>query len=341
MLEFLEQQYVDNISFKLERYKVVEHSPFRANFRCPYCGDSAKSKFKARGWFLESERSVRYYCHNCGRARNFYQFLKDQDFPLYSSYTAEKYLNKRENREKTREMIKTITTPKPVFADKGHLSKLTRISDLDEDHPARVYVEKAREIPNFEDIWYAPNYGKWINTIIHDKLKVMKTDPRVVFPFRDEDKKLFGVSGRAIYDSNLRYITIMFDENKEKIFGLDRVDFSKKYYIFEGQIDSYFIKNSLAMAGADGGKSLKNLENSVLVFDCEFRNREMLKRIDKAIAAGRKVCIWPKTMQTKGKDINDFILSGMSEKEIVKIIDENTYTGLMAKAVLSDRRARN
>lgn len=339
MLEFLEQQYVDSVSFKMDRYKVVDHNPFRANFRCPYCGDSQKSKYKARGWFLESKGSVRFYCHNCGVSRNFYQFLKDQDFPAYSSYTAEKYISKHENRKKEEKLRPDITIKRPVFATSGHLSKLTRISDLDEDHPARIYVEQVRMIPDMTDIWYAPNYGKWINSIIPDKLKIMKTDPRIIFPFRNQEKKLFGVSGRAIAESSLRYITIMFDENEEKIFGLDRVDFNKPYFVLEGQIDSYFLKNSVAMAGADGGRGLINIENSTLVFDCEFRNKEIMNRIEKAISAGRKVCIWPKHMSQRGKDINDFILNGMSEQEIVKTINENTYSGLMARAVLSERKS--
>ena len=43
----------------------------------------------------------------------------------------------------------------------------------------------------------------------------------------------------------------MLDESKTKIFGLNRVDFNKTIYITEGPIDSFYIDNAIAMAGAD------------------------------------------------------------------------------------------
>ena len=39
--------------------------------------------------------------------------------------------------------------------------------------------------------------------------------------------------------------------NKQKIFGLERVNFTKQVKIVEGPIDSLFISNCVAAAGAD------------------------------------------------------------------------------------------
>jgi hypothetical protein len=93
------------------------------------------------------------------------------------------------------------------------------------------------------------------------------------------------------------------------------------------------------MAGADGNiGGLLRIENSIFVFDCEFRNKQILDRIEKLINKGVKVCIWPKHMANKGKDINDFIKSGMTSGEIETVIKENTYKGLMAKTILAERK---
>ena len=48
-----------------------------------------------------------------------------------------------------------------------------------------------------------------------------------------------------------KYLTIKLDENKQKVYGLDKVNFQKPIYITEGPIDSLFIDNCLAAGGAD------------------------------------------------------------------------------------------
>ena len=64
------------------------------------------------------------------------------------------------------------------------------------------------------------------------------------------------------------------------------------------------------------------------MYDNEPRNKDIVKRIGAAINKGFNVCIWPESL--KHKDINDMIMSGLSEKNIVDIIDSNTYNGLTA-----------
>jgi hypothetical protein len=115
----------------------------------------------------------------------------------------------------------------------------------------------------------------------------------------------------------------MLDESMPKIFGLESIDFSKKYYIVEGPIDSLFLPNSIAMAGASFDDSaLDNKDNAVVVFDNEPRNKQVVLKMENALNAGYKVCIWPELDQ---KDCNDMVLAGLDPQ---KIIDENTFTGL-------------
>jgi hypothetical protein len=65
------------------------------------------------------------------------------------------------------------------------------------------------------------------------------------------------------------------------------------------------------------------------VFDNEPRNKEIVKKIEKAIDQGYKVCLWPETIEQK--DINDMVLAGLTPKKIVDIINDNTYSDLSAK----------
>ena len=79
------------------------------------------------------------------------------------------------------------------------------------------------------------------------------------------------------HDFDLDASAIMIDENMPKIFGLNTVDFTKQYYVVEGAIDSLFLNNAIAMAGADGNMSgLEHSENCIIVFDAEYRNKEII-----------------------------------------------------------------
>jgi hypothetical protein len=129
----------------------------------------------------------------------------------------------------------------------------------------------------------------------------------------------------------------MLNEGKAKLFGLDQVDFSKKYYILEGPIDSLFLSNAVAMAGADGNVTgLENLDNAVFVFDNEPRNKEIVRRMEKMIDRGYNVCIWPSKLEHK--DVNDMILAGMTCADVELMIDQNTYKGLSGRLTLAEWR---
>jgi DNA primase len=96
---------------------------------------------------------------------------------------------------------------------------------------------------------------KWTNWQIPEKFdeKALKMEEgRLVIPFFDKNNKMHCFQGRSLKkDSPLKYITIRTNESVPKIFGLDKVNDNKKYYVLEGPIDSIFLFNSVACAGGD------------------------------------------------------------------------------------------
>jgi hypothetical protein len=117
----------------------------------------------------------------------------------------------------------------------------------------------------------------------------------------------------------------------ERIYGLDKVDFSKKVYAVEGPIDSLFIPNAIAVAGASFTSAylLGLSSNLVVVFDNEPRNVELCKQIQKCIDSGYTVSLMP---ETGYKDINDLVKAGWTQDRILSLIDEHTVSGLEAIA---------
>lgn len=332
MTDFVDMQYVNLLASRLPRFTVKHRNPLKVNFRCVFCGDSKTSQKKARGWITENTKThtLFYSCFNCGVSHSFQNFIKSQDTNLYNDYIAEKFLKKQ--REPEAEQAEIPNPDKPVF-DKNPLKSIKKISQLKHDHPVKTYINK-RQIPTDQHyrLYYAPKFKTWINSIIPDKFpSFAKDEPRLILPFFDKKGKCFGVSARGFDPNGLRYITIMFQE-VPKIFGLEQVDFTRPYFVVEGAIDSFFLNNAIAMAGADGNVGgLDNLENATFVFDAEPRNLEITKRMEKLLRKGYKVCIWPHNVP--GKDINEMWLSGM--RDIEKTIKQNTFSGLEGQLKLA------
>ena len=151
-----------------------------------------------------------------------------------------------------------------------------------------------------------------------------------MIPFYDRAGKFFAFQGRAFGKEMPKYITIKFDETKQKIYGLDRIDLNKPVMITEGPIDSLFLDNAIALAGADadGGITIQH-QQCTMIYDNEPRNEHIVNRMISAVDKNFNVCIWPATVR-EGKDINDLIISGKSAGQVQSLIHNNTHSGLTA-----------
>ena len=329
-MSYIDSKYLNIIGPQLLKFK--KKGDFLWNFRCPYCGDSQKSRSKARGFVYRKKNDLFYKCHNCGLGTTLGNLIKYVDSKIHKDYIMERY----RSGVKTNNPEPEFKFNAPVFHKKGILKGLQSIEDLPTDHPARTIVEK-RLIPSesFSDLYLCESFYKFTNTLIPNKFPSLDGDhPRLLIPFRDEKGEVFAYQGRAFGKEQPKYLTIKLKE-RDKIFGLDRVIKGKEIYIVEGPIDSLFLDNCIAVAGADftkplmiGGRLILNGELTV-IFDNEPRNKEICKQIKRTVAQGRKIVIWPNSM--KHKDINDMIMAGYTKEQIQEIINDNTFSGVAAQ----------
>ena len=244
--------------------------------------------------------------------------FKEKNTWMFLCHNCQRYLH----------LSKTPLETKPIITSEykydNILSLCQKVSELESAHPCKQYCIQ-RKIP-LDLVYYTEHFNK-ISEYAETPVKDTK---RLILPFFDQNGNLFAVQGRSLDGSGIRYITFMFNKNKKKIFGLDRVDLTKKFVVVEGPIDSFFVNNCIAFAGSEALPN-KYSTKAVICYDNEPRNKHIVKKIKKALDDGFETVIWPSTITEK--DINDMVLAG---HDVNQLINDNTYSGLMGVIKLNE-----
>ena len=313
-MDHVDSKFIGLVSPKLHKFKRVKSDLY--NFRCPICGDSKKNKSKTRGYLYAVKANTNFKCHNCGASMSLNNFLKHVDPAVHKQYVMEKFKEGHTGRNFVIDQP-DIKFEAPKFKKKLKLPKAS-------DHPRPAGYLTARKL-NPDDFYYAEYFKKFVNSLKQTFDDTTHDEERIIIPLYYE-KNLIGLQGRSINPNPVKYITVMLDDDAPKIYGLDSIRRDAPVYVTEGPFDSTFIRNSIAMCGADANVDRWGIDNPVWIYDNEPRNREITNRISKTIDSGQSVVIWPESIDDK--DINDMVMSGL---DVQSVIESNTYSGLEAK----------
>ena len=313
-MDHIDSKFIGLVSSRLEKFKRVKSNLY--NFRCPICGDSKKNKSKTRGYLYSVKANTNFKCHNCGASMSLNNFLKQVDPAIHKQYVLEKFKSGHTGRN--------FVIDEPDFKfDPPKFKKKIDLPKASENPNSAGYLTARRLDP--AQFYYAEKFKKFVNTLKPTFDDTRYDEERIIIPLYYE-KKLIGLQGRSVGPNPVKYITVMLDDDAPKIYGLDNIRRDAPVYVTEGPFDSTFIRNSIAMCGADADVDKWGVSNPVWIYDNEPRNREITNRISKTIDSGQTVVIWPNGIDDK--DINDMVMSGL---DVQSVIESNTYSGLEAK----------
>ena len=258
---------------------------------------------------------------------------------MHDDYIKEKYLDNGKDKEVSE---KFDFKPPPHLKGNSPLKSklLKKISSLDHNHYAKIYVQK-RKIPSDKHylLYHTESFNKWSNIWCPKELDTNNDCARLIIPCHDESNKFIACQGRS-YDNNdfkLRYQTSKVHEDTQLIFGQDRLKSDKTRFAVEGPIDSLFVDNCVAVLGFNKFKMLP--KDTVIIPDNDRRNTAVLKSMKNLLEDGYPMVLWPDDIQEK--DINDMVMSGKTKEQIETIIRNNTYQGNMALLKFTNWRKVN
>lgn len=330
MTLWIDRDFANRLSPQLPRFKWKNHQQKLANFRCPFCGDSAVSQSKTRGYFYEWKNELHFKCHNCNEAHKFSTVLKRLDPSLYNEY---KLACLRENGNPVH---RPQVTPQPVLAPKNAtLAGLPSIASLAPDHLARQFVVR-RKLPlaSWQKLFYTDQWTEWIHQQNWDYEYKESGIPRLLMPCYNAQGGVMMVQSRSLLPDTpqqLRYMTAKAHSEVPKVYGLERWDSTQTTYVVEGPLDSWFLPNCVAALGSELGQVPQRLPtydvpHFVFVFDNEPRNKQILREMEHVIDEAYPIVIWPDFVAEK--DLNDMVLAG---RDVQPIVEQHTFDGARAK----------
>lgn len=167
---------------------------------------------------------------------------------------------------------------------------------------------------------------------------------RLVIPHYDHKGKILWYQSRAIYKKDEidrpKYMSKL--NSTRSVFGIDKINEQLDYlFIFEGAIDSMFVKNGLAMGGLSMSEIQEEqmkryrLYQKIWVLDNQLDdNKDVKTQVTKLLECGERVFFWPKKF--KGiKDINELCVKIRKDDIKPEFFVNNSYEGSIGLSKLT------
>jgi len=254
-------EYVDVISSKVgDILKVVFSNNYvkqqvkvyrdRINFACPYCMDSMQSAYKKRGnIILEGKHRGFFKCHNCNEFKSVENFLKDFKVSVDLG------------------IINYIGDNKGDFITHGSKYDMSILLDISRIEQYALDRELMKSKFGLVEVKGSSIWGWLTRRMQYDESKFLynPTKKYLLVLNNSPSGKIMGCQKRTFSGVN-KYITFNASKLYEllgmgavpddintlsQIFGITNLDFRKPVTVFEGAMDSFFFKNSVAMSGAN------------------------------------------------------------------------------------------
>lgn len=287
---------------------------------CPICREGSSWLKKRRFYYLPKINRV--FCHNCGYNKSTLSWIMEVSGSSLNEILSELKDTAIEINleEETKAEHKIDTLPK----DSINLFDPVQLNF----YKNSKIVQKTLEFMNRRLLNNSVNKPQSYYLSLTDKIH----KNRLIIPFYNENGKIEYYQSRTILEADElcrpRYLSKVGCE--KTIFNINNIDSNNDViFIFEGPINSCFVKNGVAIGGIQENsymlftnKQKEQIDKfpfhkRVWVLDSQWKDKAAFNKTKKLLELHQHVFMWPKELGKKYKDFNDITID-LNSNEISK-----------------------
>ena len=326
----LPQEYIVAKFYEYGRSPVYNRFSNVYQCSCPICMESIKKK---RCYYIPKNDNV--YCHNCGWSGKPIRWIRE-----VSGCSNQDIINEVKDYDVTIDIGKDEEVKPTIQVTTLPEDSINLSDDLQLDYYSNNNIITAcRHIIKSRRLDTAVNRPDKLYVSLNDKVH----KNRIVIPFINERDEIEFYQTRTVLDKDKKdrpkYLGKVGSE--KTLFNIDKVSSDHdKVYIFEGPIDAFFVRNSVAVAGiTERGRSFTQRQqeqldgtlkwyDKVWILDSQWGDRASMIKSEALLNQGETVFIWPETLGKKYKDFNDLAIAANKDEISWEWIQKNTFEGL-------------
>lgn len=300
---------------------------------CPICREGKSWGRKKRCFYIVEDDII--FCHNCGWSSKPYRWIRE--------------VSGLSHREIEEEIQSGDFEYKDVFKILEDIPNVGKCNTLPTNcinlfdpiqrahHKGNRIVEGVYEYLTQRRLETAVNKPDALYVTLDDYTH----KNRLIIPFKDANGDIIFYQSRKVFEWDDMDHYISKKNGDKNLFGIDKISSDYDMIpIFEGPIDSFFVKNSLGLGGITekSGSIMTmaqqkemdtlNFYDVVYVLDSQWIDKTARDKTDILLSMGLKVFIWSEKLGKRFKDFNE--MCGHLKLDEVKhdFIKKHTHKGL-------------
>jgi hypothetical protein len=308
---------------------------------CPICREGSSWGKKRRCYYVVEKNNI--CCHNCGWFSNPFKWIE-----TVACLTPKEIFDESKSFD---------ILPLDLLLDKPEVKKIIPVNKLPKDS---INLFDKQQLTYYKD---NPIVKEALKLIVKRKLHTAINKPqtlwislvdkvhknRLIIPFYDQNNDIIFYQSRTILNDSLKYYPKYLSKvNSEKsLYNINNISSDLEYiFIFEGPIDSFFIKNGTAVAGIQENSSANftklqadqlgnfKLFKKVWFLDSQWNDLASRKKTMRLIEGGETVFIWPEKMGKEFKDLNEYCIASNTNSLDTDFVIQNSFSDIKAKLLM-------
>lgn len=296
---------------------------------CPICREGKSWGRKSRLYYIPNDSKL--CCHNCGWYGTPINWVMEVEQLTYKEVAAQ-----------IKECDYEYGLPVETI-EKAQTTELPRDSINLFDRTQLTYYKDNDSVKRAVDVIVDRKLNKAVNRprTLYTSLTDVVHKNRLIIPFYNQSNECIFYQSRKLFESDTKPKYLSKMNSEKSLFNYNNVSSSTdNVFITEGPIDSFFIEDSVAVAGIQerSKESLTPVQaqqlerlflvQTVWVLDSQWLDQTSLIKTETLLKNNQCVFIWPRNIGEKFKDINEMCVYFDIDRIGKKYILENTYCGL-------------